>query len=91
MEGRPLFIEPAISGAHIYGKNIVSAESFTATDAINWKGYPAMTKPTGDWAWKKGFNEFMFHRYAHQSNTHVRPGMTMTKWGFNSTVPRRGG
>ena len=83
MEGRPLFIEPAISGAHIYGKNIVSAESFTATDAINWKGYPAMTKPTGDWAWKKGFNEFMFHRYAHQSNTHVRPGMTMSKWGFN--------
>ena len=83
MEGYPLFIESAISGAHIYGKNIVSAESFTSGPSINWKGTPAMTKPTGDWAWKKGFNEFMFHRYAHQSNTHVRPGMTMSRWGFN--------
>lgn len=83
MEGRPLFIEPAISGAHIYGKNIVSAESFTSGPAINWKGTPAMTKPTGDWAWKKGFNEFMFHRFVHQPNTHVRPGMTMSRWGFN--------
>lgn len=25
----------------------------------------------------------MFHRYAHQANTHVRPGMTMNKWGFH--------
>lgn len=83
MDGETFFIDPAISGAHIYGKNIVSAESFTSGPNINWKGTPAMTKPTGDWAWKKGFNEFMFHRYTHQSNTHVVPGMSMSQWGFN--------
>lgn len=83
MEGKPLFIDEAISSGHIYGKNVISAESFTASSSINWSGHPAMTKPTGDWAWKKGFNEFMFHRYVHQANTHVRPGMTMSQWGFH--------
>lgn len=73
----------AVSSAHIYGKNIVSAESFTSFPEINWKGHPAMAKPSGDRAWKEGVNEFMFHRYTHQANTHVRPGMTMNRWGFH--------
>jgi hypothetical protein len=25
----------------------------------------------------------MFHRFAHQANTHVKPGMTMNRWGFH--------
>ena len=73
----------AISSAHIYGKPVISAESFTSTPEINWKGHPAMVKTSGDLAWTLGINEFMFHRFAHQSNTHVSPGMTMNRWGFH--------
>ncbi len=72
-----------ISAAHIYGKKVISAESFTTTPQINWKGSPAMAKLTGDKAWALGINEFMFHRFAHQANTHVEPGMTMNRWGFH--------
>jgi hypothetical protein len=25
----------------------------------------------------------MFHRFTHQANTHVKPGMTMNRWGFH--------
>ncbi|WP_418263700.1 glycosyl hydrolase [Flavobacterium faecale] len=70
-----------IDGAHIYGKNIISAEAFTATPDVNWKMYPAMAKIWGDMAWVKGVNEFMFHRYVHQPNTNVKPGLTMGTWG----------
>ncbi|MFD1316406.1 glycosyl hydrolase [Namhaeicola litoreus] len=73
----------AVSSAHIYGKPIISAESFTSTPEINWKGHPAMAKTSGDLAWTYGINEFMFHRFAHQANTQVEPGMTMNRWGFH--------
>ena len=71
----------AVSGARIYGKNVVSAEAFSARPEINWKGHPGSLKLTGDKAWTLGINEFMFHRFAHQANTHVKPGMTMSQWG----------
>lgn len=74
-------VQSPISGAHIYGKNIISAESFTSTAEVNWKGHPAIAKVTGDEAWALGINEFMFHRYTHQANTHVKPGLTMNRWG----------
>ncbi|QCW99554.1 glycoside hydrolase [Aggregatimonas sangjinii] len=73
----------AVSSAHIYGKPIISAESFTSNPTINWKGHPAMAKNSGDLAWTYGINEFMFHRFAHQANTHAEPGMTMNRWGFH--------
>ncbi|QCX00985.1 glycoside hydrolase [Aggregatimonas sangjinii] len=73
--------ETAVSGARIYGKNIVSAESFSAQPDINWKSHPGFMKLTGDIAWSLGINEFMFHRFTHQANTHVAPGITMGIWG----------
>ena len=73
----------AVSSAHIYGKTVISAESFTSTPEINWKGNPAMAKTSGDLAWTYGINEFMFHRFAHQANPNVEPGMTMNRWGFH--------
>ena len=75
--------QSAISSAHIYGKPVISAESFTSGPAINWKGNPAMAKTSGDLAWTYGINEFMFHRFAHQANIHAEPGMTMNRWGFH--------
>jgi hypothetical protein len=76
-------IAPAVSASHIYGKEIASAESFTTAPGINWKGNPSMAKITGDKAWAAGINEFMFHRFAHQANPNVKPGMTMNRWGFH--------
>jgi hypothetical protein len=76
-------VQSAVFASHIYGKNVISAESFTSTPEINWKGHPAMAKISGDKAWAHGINEFMFHRFAHQANTHVEPGMTMNRWGFH--------
>jgi len=73
--------ETAVSGARIYGKNIVSAESFSAQPQINWQSHPGFMKLTGDKAWALGINEFFFHRFAHQANTNVAPGMTMGIWG----------
>ncbi len=76
-------VQSAVSASHIYGKNVISAESFTSTPEINWKGNPAMAKNSGDLSWTYGINEFMFHRFAHQPNTQVKPGMTMGRWGFH--------
>lgn len=73
----------AVSAAHIYGKKVISAESFTSNPKINWKGNPAMAKTSGDLAWTYGINEFMFHRFAHQANIYAEPGMTMNRWGFH--------
>ncbi len=82
--GRPINqVKAAVDGAYIYGKKIISAESFTSTTEINWAGYPGLAKTSGDAAWVAGINEFMFHRFVHQPNTHVAPGMTMNRWGFH--------
>jgi hypothetical protein len=80
-EDYPGRVSAAISSAHIYGKNIISAESFTSINTVNWKGHPYFYKHYGDKIWARGINETMFHRYAHQPNTHVKPGMTMDSIG----------
>lgn len=74
-------IDAPISGAHIYGKPVISAEAFTSRTIENWKFHPAMGKEKGDEMWARGINEFMFHRFTHQPNTHVEPGMTMARYG----------
>jgi hypothetical protein len=74
----------AVSAARTYGKNIVSAEAFTAFDwAGNWGIHPAEMKADNDLNWTWGFNEYVFHRFAHQPNTKVTPGMTMNRWGVH--------
>lgn len=73
-------VEAAISSAHIYGRNIVSAESFTSTQT-NWYGHPYYYKHHGDHMWTRGINETMFHRFAHQPNNFIKPGMTMDSIG----------
>lgn len=74
-------LSAASSAAHIYDKNIISAEAFTAKPEHNWRFHPAMGKYDGDKSWALGVNELVFHRFAHQANTHVVPGMTMNRWG----------
>lgn len=74
-------VNVAVSSAAIYGKPIASAEAFTDVWDNNWKMHPAQVKTLGDTNWALGINEFMFRRFAHQANTHVKPGMTMNRWG----------
>jgi hypothetical protein len=71
------------SAAHIYGKPILGAEAFTATDKEKWLGYPGGIKALGDWAFCEGINRFVFHRYALQPWRDVKPGMSMGPWGLH--------
>ena len=71
------------SAAHVYGKPILGAEAFTATDKEKWLGYPGNIKALGDWAFCEGINRFVFHRYALQPWRDVRPGMSMGPWGLH--------
>jgi len=80
-EQYPGRVSAAISSAHIYGKKVISAESFTSINTVNWKGHPYFYKHYGDKVWARGINETMFHRYAHQPNVHIKPGMTMDSIG----------
>ena len=63
---RPTVAPEMASAAHVYGKPILGAEAFTATDAEKWQGHPATIKALGDWAFCEGINRFVFHRYALQ-------------------------
>jgi len=71
------------SAGHVYGKPIVGAEAFTATDAERWLGHPAFIKELGDWAFCEGINRFVFHRYALQPWLNAKPGMSMGPWGLH--------
>lgn len=64
----------ASSAAHIYGKNKVSAESFTS--AGNFFGrYPAMFKERGDRFFAEGINNTLLHVYIHQPYEDKLPGV----------------
>jgi hypothetical protein len=73
------------SAAHVYGRPILGAEAFTATNLEKWQGHPANIKALGDWAFCEGINRFVFHRYALQpwTNPDRPPGMSMGPWGLH--------
>jgi hypothetical protein len=72
----------AASAAHVYGRQIVGAEAFTATpEQGRWRTHPYMLKALGDRAFCEGINRFIFHTTAHQPWLNVLPGMTMGPWG----------
>jgi hypothetical protein len=70
------------SAGHIYGKPIIGAEAFTASNQEKWRDYPATLKALGDTAFCEGINRFVVHRYALQPwSVERRPGMMMGPWG----------
>ncbi len=74
----------AASAAHIYGKTVAAAESFTATpENAAWTNDPFSLKQQGDREFCNGINRYVFHRYAHQPWLDRYPGMTMGPWGIN--------
>ena len=82
-QGHPS-VKLAASIAHIYGKTIVGAESFTASpEPGRWQNDPYQLKTLGDLMYCQGLNRYIFHRYAMQPWTNRWPGMTMGQWGFH--------
>ena len=71
------------SAAHLYGKRIVGAEAFTATNTERWLAHPGSIKALGDLAFCEGINRFVFHRYSFQPWKDVRPGLMMGPWGVH--------
>jgi hypothetical protein len=77
-------IKMVSSAAHVYGKPVVAAESFTGEpETSRWQDYPYSLKTLGDQMYAQGLSEVVFHRYAHQSDPLALPGMTMGPWGVN--------
>jgi alpha-L-rhamnosidase len=73
------------SAGHVYGRNIIGQETFTASSNEKWLGHPVVVKDIGDWTFCEGINRFVFHRYAMQPLTspHSAPGMSMGPWGLH--------
>ena len=71
----------AISGAHIYGKNIIQAEGFTEVRGT-WDEYPAMLKALLDRNYALGINRLFYHVYVHNPWLDCKPGMTLDGIGL---------
>lgn len=67
--------------AHVNGKKIVGAESFT--NLGGWQEHPATLKSIGDRAWIEGINRIIFHTYVHQPIDSA-PGMTLGIHGMEA-------
>ena len=76
-------IRESASVAHIYGQNIVAAESFT-TSGAGGKTYsycPENMKNTADIALSCGLNRFVIHESSHQPDDTHRPGLDLLGYG----------
>lgn len=71
----------AISGAHIYGKNIIQAEGFTQIRGT-WDEHPGMIKALLDRNFALGINKLFFHVYVHNPYMDRKPGMTLDGIGL---------
>jgi len=78
----------AISGGHVYGKQIIQAEGFTELRGI-FNEAPAQLKPLLDKQYCLGINRLFFHVYAHNPDPSKKPGMTLDGIGlfFQRTQP----
>jgi hypothetical protein len=73
-------IRESASVAHIYGQNLVAAESLTASGGA-WSWSPETLKPTADKELAMGLNRFVIHTSVHQPLTEKRPGLGLGPYG----------
>ncbi len=73
-------IRESASVAHIYGQNLVAAESMTAAQGP-WSWCPATLKPTADKELTMGLNRFVIHTSVHQPLIHRIPGLSLGPFG----------
>jgi hypothetical protein len=71
----------AISGGHVYGKNVIQAEGFTELRGV-WDETPAMVKPLLDRNFALGINRLFFHVNTHNPWLDRKPGMTLDGIGL---------
>ena len=71
----------AISGAHIYGKNIIQAEAFT-TVRMDWNEHPGNMKTLQDRNYALGINKLVYHVFTHNPWMDRKPGMTLDGVGL---------
>jgi hypothetical protein len=76
-------IRESSSVAHIYGKEVVAAESFTATGAGGeaYRFHPANIKWTADTEIANGLNHCVIHDSAHQPLDDLKPGLGLGVYG----------
>lgn len=72
--------ETAASAAHVYGKRIVGAESFTALRG-DFLDHPATLKPLADWAFCVGINRLNLSEWVFQPWMNAPPGITLGVFG----------
>jgi hypothetical protein len=73
-------IRESASVAHIYGQNLVAAESMTASLGA-WAWSPATLKPTADKELAMGLNRFVIHTSVHQPLLDRKPGLALGPFG----------
>ena len=73
-------IRESASVAHIYGQNLVAAESLTAGSGA-WSFSPETLKPTADRELSMGLNRFVIHTSVHQPVNDKIPGLGLGPFG----------
>lgn len=76
-------IRESASVAHIYGQNLVAAESLTALGigGSAWSYDPQNLKPTADLELASGLNRFVIHTSVHQPVDDKIPGLGLGPFG----------
>lgn len=73
-------VRESASVAHIYGQNLVAAESMTAI-GNTWAFSPERLKPTADMELASGLNRFVIHTSVHQPVDDKIPGLGLGPFG----------
>ena len=75
-------IRESASVAHVYGQNLVAAESMTAPSQGPWWSWaPGTLKPIADYALYCGLNRFVIHTSVHQPSLDKAPGLGLGPYG----------
>jgi len=76
-------IRESASVAHIYGQNLVAAESLTAlgVEGFAWSYYPGNLKASADLELASGLNRFVIHCSPHQPRDDKFPGLGLGPFG----------
>ncbi len=70
----------AASIAHVYGQNLVGAESMTSAGPA-WSFFPGNLKPNADLQMALGVNRFFIHESTHEPVVDKAPGLTLGNAG----------
>lgn len=76
-------LRESASVAHIYGQNLVAAESFSTLGIGDapWSYSPETLKPVADFAMANGLNRFVIHTSVHQPVDDKIPGLGLGPFG----------